>query len=391
VKTSRLIFFLLFFITITVISWQVYIRLDSIKEKTHDKAEKNRPVPVMTQVIETGSIALEYHFNGSLKAHSEFLVSPKVEGVIKSIAVNMGDSVKRGQVVALLDSAEFDQQVIQAEAELEIARANLQESKSLLKIAERELKRIDKLREQGVSSASQRDVTRAEQLAKQAHAQVAIAEQSRAKAKLETARIQRSYTAVKADWHGKDEYRLVAERFVDEGETINAHTPLLKVINLNPITAVINVTEKQYADLSSTQPVSLTTDAYPDKQFYGVIERISPIFLEKTRQAHVEIEINNSEKILKPGMFVRIKVVLRKLDKATIIPAQALTRRDNKTGIFILSEDHSRVSWHIVKPGIQQGERLQINNKNLQGHVVILGQQLLKHGSAVIVAEPSKD
>jgi RND family efflux transporter MFP subunit len=390
VKLSRLIFLFLLITAFAVIAWQAYTHFHSKNESKQVKDDKNRPVPVVTEPIVKTSISQIRHFNGTLESYAEFYASPKVGGIIESISFNLGDAVSRGQIVATLDNAEFDQMVKQANAAVAVASANLHEARSLLKIAERELKRIDKLSERGVSSASQRDAAQADQLAKQAHVQVTIAELTHAQAQLETARIRRDYTNVTADWHGDDSERLVAERFVDEGETVDANTPILKIVTLNPITAVFHVTEKEYAGLSAGQQVSVTTDAYPEQRFSGLVKRIAPIFSETTRQARIEVQIDNLDKRLKPGMFVRAEVVLRKLDEAIVIPLQALTRRDDMEGVFILSEDGSKVTWQRVATGIRQGDRLQILDEELQGRVVTLGQQLLKDGSTVILPDLKK-
>jgi RND family efflux transporter MFP subunit len=391
VKISRYFLLILVAALLAGIAWQVFVRLDSSKGDTKTKSDKNRPVPVSLATIVKDSIAHERDLNGTLESYTEFLASPKVGGVIKNLSLDMADVVTRGQVIAVLESAEYDQAVIQSEAEVEVAQANLQEARSLLKIAERELKRIDKLSDRGLSSASQRDIAQADQLAKQAHVQVTLAELSRARAQLETARIRRDYTSVTADWNGTDEQRLVAERFVDEGETINANTPLLKIVTLNPITAVLNITEKEYAGLTPGQPVLVSTDAYPEEKFTGIVERISPVFQEATRQARIEVKIDNPELKLKPGMFVKARIILKQLQNVTIIPSRAVTVRDGKKGLFLLSDDARTVSWMEVETGIEQGQLIQITRDDLHGQVVTLGQQLLKDGSSIIVPAQQAD
>jgi RND family efflux transporter MFP subunit len=389
-KSSRFISLSLLIVAVAGLGWQIYSRLDSLQEDTQSNRKEARPTPVVTAPIERTSIALERSFSGTLEAHAEFVAAPKVGGVIEYLSVNLGDSVVRGQVVAKLDNAEYVQAVVQAAAELKVARANLGEANSLLEIAGRELKRTDQLSERGLSSASQRDVVQADQLAKEAHVEVTLAQVTRAEAQLETAHIRQAYTEVTADWHGNDGQRVVAERYVDEGETVSANTPLLKIVKLNPITAVIFVTEKDYAGLQIGQQVSLVTDAYSDRVFTGVIERIAPVFREATRQARVEVQVDNFERQLKPGMFVRANVVLAKLNEATVIPLQALTKRDGKDGVFVLSEDGQRVMWRTVRPGMRQNDRLQVVGEGLKGKVVILGQQLLDDGSAILLSDQQK-
>jgi len=383
---KSLVFMLVILMALGLLSWQVYQRLGEVMaDKPKRSHNKNMVVPVQVAPIERGSIALERVFSGTLEAHAEFVVAPKVSGRLVRLNVDLADPIKRGQAIAEMDNAEYVQAVAQAEADLAVAKANLAEARSLLRIAERELKRIEQLNQRGATSASQRDSATAEKLAKAAHVQVTRAQIARAEAALETARIRLGYTQVIADWHGGAEQRVVAERYVDEGETVAAQTPLLRIVELDPISAIIHVTEVDYAALKPGLKVSLSTDAYAQQQFIGHIERISPVFQTNSRQARVEVRIANPEQQLKPGMFVRANVTLKTVENTTLIPLQALTRRKNQEGVFVLAAKQESVVWREVQRGIQQGERLQAIGEGLQGHVVILGQQLLKEGTKVIL------
>jgi len=342
-----------------------------------------RAVPVEVMAIERGPIELRRIFTGTLEARAEFVVAPKVSGRIEELSVDLGDPVQRGQVVARLDNAEHLQAVAQAQADLEVAEANLAEARSLLVIAERELERIEKLRQRGVSSESQRDAAKADQLAKQAHVEVTKAQVTRAQAQLETARIRFGYTEVSAGWSGGSEQRVVAERYVDEGETVSANAPLLRIVELDPITGVFFVTERDYARLHPGQDAQLETDAYPGEAFPGAIQRIAPVFRESTRQARVELRVANLDLRLKPGMFVRAAVVLDRVAEATIVPEQALTTRDGRSGVFVVAADGASVTWREVQLGIRQGSRVQVTGEGLSGQVVTLGQQLLDDQSPV--------
>ena len=110
------------------------------------------------------------------------------------------------------------------------------------------------------------------------------------------------------------------------------------------------------------------------------------MFRENTRQARVEVRIANPELRLKPGLFARLSVVLQRLEDATIVPQQALVRRDAGSRPFLLSPDRTSVAWRTVEAGLRDGERVQITGAGLDGHVVVLGQQLLDDGSAVAVS-----
>ena len=264
--------------------------------------------------------------------------------------------------------------------------ASKAEADSLLQIADRELKRIDELRGRGVSSESQRDVAKAEQLAKQAQVKVTRARIASAEADLAAARIRLGYTQVTADWRGGSERRVVAERYVDEGQTLAANAPLLRIVELDPITAVFFVTERDYARLRAGQSADIATDAFPGDSFSGTIERIAPVFLVSTRQALVELHIDNPDLRLKPGMFARATVTLQRVADAVTVPQQALTSRDGRDGVFLVGGDGETAVWHAVQPGILQAGRVQLIGAELAGRVVTLGQQLLEDGAPLRVS-----
>lgn len=367
---------------------QIHLRLQAEQangeESFGERVTRTAPVEVAT--VEHGDIDLIRSFTGTLHANKEFTVAAKVGGRIEHISVNLADAVTRGQVVLQLDNAEHRQALTQAEADLAVARANLAEAKSLLEIANRELARIETLSQRGVSPESERDAARADQLARAAHVTVSEAQLTRVEAAMETARIRLGYSEVTASWSGGSDRRTVAERYVDEGQTISANEPLLRIVELGRVLAVFFVTERDYGLLSVGQNVTLETDAYPGETFNGRIVRIAPVFRENTRQARVELQIDNPDLRLKPGMFVRARVRLERVEYTAIVPEQALVVRDGNVGLFLVSGDRDSVRWQPVKTGIRQGNRVQIMDSSLTGEVVVLGQHLLDDGSSIVVA-----
>ncbi len=335
--------------------------------------------------ITHGPIALRRTFSGALEATAAFRVAPKVGGTVERLEVDLSDDVAPGQVVARLDDDEYVQAVNAAEADLAVARATLAEAKSGLEIATRSLRRSEALRKQRVISASEFDTAKAEHLAKAARLEVAQAQISRAEAALQSARIRLGYTQVTADWTGGDDHRVVAERFVDEGQTVTANDPLLTIVEIDPITGVFFVTERDYGRLEEGQSVDLATDAYPGETFQGRITRIAPVFKETTRQARVELTVENAEGRLKPGMFIRATVILDRVADAVLVPEAALAKRNDERGVFLLADDGRSVQWRPVTPGIREGGRVQILGDDLSGRVVTLGQQLVDDGSPVVL------
>ena len=386
-KTNTILLLALLVIAALVI-WLLFDRLGDNAGGESKRRGDDRPIPVEIDAIEREPIELRRTFTGTLEASAAFVVAPKVGGRIEELTPDLGDKVEWNQVVARLDNAEFTQAVAQAQADVEVAKANLKEAESLLEIARREVQRVESLSKRGVSSESERDAAMADLLAREAHLQVSQAQLVRAEAELEAARVRLGYTKVTAGWSGTSgEQRIVAERFVDEGETVSANAPLLEIVDLDPVTAVFYVTERDYALLKQGQKVVLRTDAYPGETFSGSLKRIAPVFRENTRQARVELVVDNSDQRLKPGMFVRATIVLDRVEETLTIPAQALTRRNGSDGLFLVNEENSTVKWEPVTPGIRQDERLEIRDTDLSGQVVTLGQQLLDDGSAIILPQ----
>ncbi len=386
----KIIIFSFLIVLAAAFAWAVYGKIQE-KAETGDRKTGARSAPVEVAPIQRGPIEWRRTFSGALEATDRLVVAPKVSGRIERLAVDFADPVQRGQIVVELDNGEYVQAVAQGKAELAVAKANLVEASNALEIARRELNRTKKLRERGVASEARLDEAQANQLARQSQQVVAGAQVTRAEAALETARIRLSYTKIHAEWSGGDDARVVAERFIDEGETVSANTPLLSIIELDPITGVIFVTEREYSRLRAGQAVTLTTDGYPGEEFAGRIERIAPVFREATRQARVEVTVKNPDSRLKPGMFIRADIILDRVADAVIIPEAALTRRGDTTGIFLVNNDGRTVSWHSVKVGIREGERVQILGEELSGQVVTLGQQLVDDGSEITIpAEQEK-
>jgi RND family efflux transporter MFP subunit len=365
-------------------AWWLWARDGAGSGAGPDSAEASRAVAVEVAAVEQGPIAQRRVFTGTLAPLAEQVIAPKIAGRIAALAVDLADPVRRGQVVARLDNHERVQAVAQAEADLAVAEANLREAESLLGIAERELERIEQLSDRGLGSEAQRDQAKAEQLAKAAHVAVTRAQTERARAALAAARIRLGYTEVAASWHAGDDQRVVAERYVDEGETVAANEPLLRVVALDPLKAVCSVSERDYARLAVGQEAALRTDAFPGEVFAGRIARIAPVFRETTRQARVELRVPNPDQRLKPGMFVRATVVLARVADASIVPQPALTTRDGQTGLFVLDADGGSVRWQPVRVGLRDQQRVQVSGADLRGaRIVTLGQQLLEDGSPV--------
>lgn len=350
-----------------------------------DRSE--RAVPVEVAEVEHGPIELRRTFSGTLEALAEFEVAAKVGGRVELLAVNLADEVENGSVVATLDSAEYEQELAQARADLAVATANLKEASSAKELGDRSMQRQTALRERGIASESQFDTASAEQLSAEASVAVAEAQVQRAQSAVETAQIRLGYTQVRATWSEGDATRLVAERMVEAGDTVAANVPLMSIVELDPILAVLHISERDYAQILPGQKVTLRADAYPGREFVGAVVRVSPVFESASRQARVELSVPNPERLLKPGMFVRARAVLKRVEDATLVPELAVVKRDDRPVVFVLNEQAMTAHLTPVELGVADAGMVQVIGEGVSGRVVTLGQQLLDDGSAVVVAE----
>lgn len=351
------------------------------------------PVPVEVAPVERGPIERRRELTGTLEASAELVVASKVGGRIERMTVDLADVVQRGQVVAVLDDEEFRQEAAQARADLAVARAELTAARKALEIAERNYGRVEGLQKRGILSEQELDTIQAEKLDAEAKVAVAESQVMRAKAALRGAQVRQDYTEVEATWSEGDTERVVAARHADEGTTIAANGPLLTIVDLDPVVVVVNVTERDYGELEVGQTVRLSTDAFPGETFEGTVNRIAPVFREQSRQARVELQVPNPEGRLKPGMFVRARTVLGRIEDATIVPEDAIVQRDGKTAVFVVSAERTSVSLRPVEVGFKAAGRVSVQGEGITGEVVTLGQQQLEDGSAITVpeADPVED
>jgi RND family efflux transporter MFP subunit len=340
---------------------------------------------VQVAPIERGAIERRHLFTGTLEPAASFVVTSKVAGRVEKVSVELGDRVTRGQVVVRLDDDELAQDAAQARASLAVAKAESTAAASALTISKGAYERTEQLLKEGIATGIDLDNARAEFLKAEAEAEVSQSEVKRASAALNAAHLRAGYTSVKAEWAGDDESRVVAERFVDEGQNVAANAQLLTVVDLDPVKVVIHATEKEYAELQPGKAVSIATDAFPGVSFEARVARVAPTFKSDSRQARVELEAPNSDGRLKPGMFVRAEVILERVEGTFIVPEDALVARGGKTAIFVVSDDGTRALLRPVTTGIRHAGRVAIEADGLTSRVVTLGQGELDDGALITI------
>ncbi len=111
----------------------------------------------------------------------------------------------------------------------------------------------------------------------------------------------------------------------------------------------------------------------------------SPLLKETSRQARAEIEISNPDILLKPGMFVRVRIEFDRHDNATVIPVSSLVNRDGRQGVFLADPKEMKAVFVPVTVGLVSGDLAEILDPPLTGSIVTMGQHLLEDGGSIIL------
>jgi len=368
-----------------LLGWQAYKKIAS--RQGPDPHRRNAPVAVEVMPVKIATIQEVGSFTGTLYPLSSFVLAPKIAGRLEKIMVHIGDTVKSGQLVAVLDDDEYRQQVSQARAELEVAQAMLQERKSTLENARREYERTVELRKKKIASESQLDAADSEFLTHQAELKVATAQVSQKEAALNMANVRLSYAQIQVPQNHTTADRVVGERFVDEGAMLAPNTPIVSILDIGKLIAAIYVIERDYPKIRPGLEAMISTDAFPGRTFTGNVIRIAPLLKEQSREARVEIEIPNPLTLLKPGMFARVQIQFEQHENATVIPTAALVKRNGTQGVFLADLAEKKARFVPVTVGIISTGQAEVLDPPLSGAVVTLGHHLLEDGAAIILAE----
>jgi HlyD family secretion protein len=294
---------------------------------------KKTPSTYKTAKVERGSIVATVSATGTLNAVTTVQVGTQVSGTIQKIFVDYNSQVKKGQIIAQIDPAIFTSQVQQSRGNLQSAQANLSKLKAAAVDAARTLKRNRQLLEQGI--VSQGDFDTSETNYQEATAAVRAAEgnllQTRGASR--QAETNLHYATIRSPVDG-----VVVSRSVDVGQTVAAsfQTPTLFTIaqDLTKMQINTSVDEADIGKVQVDQPVIFTVDAYPERQFKGVVSqvRIAPIITQNVVTYDVVIIVENRDMKLKPGMTANVSIEVMRRDNVLEIPSAALRFKPVATG-----------------------------------------------------------
>lgn len=357
-------------------------------------AENANNQPLVVDVTTASAIKRDlprfFEASGSLAGDQQTDVAPQTSGKVVAVGVEIGSPVRRGQMLVQLDDAELKLRVDQAVAQLEQARAGVRQAEEKIglrpgqtfdpnrvsevaaakvgfDLAEKNLRRAEKLIESGDVSRSFYDEQRArrDQLkeqydvalaqARQNYAAVVVARTSVANADsaLALARKNLSYAVIPSPIDG-----FVSERTADLGEYVSPQQKVATIVRTNPLRIRIDIPEQAIPQVRVGQSVSITTSAWPDKNFSGRVARIAPNVSATSRTLTVEAEIENSGGALKPGQFATVRILQERAEPAVLIPARAVVTEAGVSRAFVIKE--GRAEQRLVQTGQTEGDLIEI-------------------------------
>jgi RND family efflux transporter MFP subunit len=384
------------------------------KDEKSAEANANAPVEVTTAAAIKRDLPRFFEATGSLAGDEQTDVAPQTAGKVIAVGVDIGSFVKRGQLLVKLDDAELKLHVDQATAQVEQAKANVRQAeekiglrpgqafdpnrvaevasaKVMLDLAEKNLRRAEKLIESGDVSRSFYDDQRArrDQLKEQYEVALAQARQNyaavdvartnvtNAQAQLALARKSLSYAIIPSPIDG-----FVTERTADVGEYVSPQQKVATIVRTNPVRIRIDVPEQSIPEVKVGQSVSVTTSAWPDKSFAGRIARIAPNVSATSRTLTVEAEIENSGNALKPGQFATVRILQERPEPAVLVPARAVVTEAGVSRVFVIKNGHAE--QRLVQTGQTEGDLIQVKNGvAADEQVATSGLERLSDGAAV--------
>ncbi|MBR5199748.1 MAG: efflux RND transporter periplasmic adaptor subunit [Bacteroidales bacterium] len=317
------------------------------KAETQVVAQEVVPT-VAVETVSAREVPQTATYTSTVQAYVKNNIAPQMSGRISKINVEIGDFVKKGQVLAEIDKS----QLIQAQLQLQNQEV--------------ELSRLKTLYQSGAVSKSDFDAV--ELAYKVAQTQVANLEEN---------------TILRSPIDG-----VVTARNYDAGDMYAMTSPIYVVEQIIPVKLLVAISESDYTKVKKGDSIEITADAIPGKTFYGKVEKIYPTVDPATRTFVVEVVVANAYKTLRPGMFARVTVNFG-TNKNVVIPDVAVVKQQGsgERFVYVLNEDGT-VTYQKVVLGRRMGAEYEVLEGLTDGATIVTGGQIrLKDGVKVTVNE----
>jgi membrane fusion protein (multidrug efflux system) len=287
---------------------------------------------------------------GSLRANEESDVAADATGKVVAVLVERGQVVRRGQIIARLDSRSAAFAATAAAAQAKVAQSQLEQARL-------ECDRVKHLLDTGAISRAEFDRQTSACTSQQWSAAAAEAQQ-------DTATKTVGDSSIRAPFDG-----VVGERFVNVGQYVQPSTRVASVYSADPLRLELTVPESNVAVVHEGMPVSFTVVAFGDQPFEGHVKYISPAVRESTRDLVVEAIVPNGDGRLKPGMFAVAKLLLA-TPPTPVVPTAAVVQDDTGARLFVIAGKQAQE--RLVQLGETVGDVVAVVSGVSAGDAVVL-------------------
>lgn len=307
------------------------------------------PVPVVLAAVRSGTVTEAIDAVGTTRAREAVTITAKTTGIVDTIAFEDGQTVAAGAPIIRLDRAELEATVTSAEAELRNARQLLNRAEAL---------------------SRSRNIAQAEVDTLRADADVRTAALAAQQARL----ADRVITAPFAGTLGM--------RQVSLGALVSPGTEIVTLDDLTRVKVDFNLPEVLLPQLTPGLTLEVRSDAYPDRSFTATVTSVSTRIDPATRSVTTVAEIDNRDRLLRPGMFMTVRVQLSVNPSALLVPEQALVPQSTRQFVYLVADGRA------VRREVTLGTRLRGEVQILSGlaagdAVVVEGTQRLRDGVPV--------
>jgi RND family efflux transporter MFP subunit len=317
---------------------------------SEEKTEVVKVIPLAEQ-----RIAHTVEYQATLEPFEEIHLAPASPGRIDLITVEVGDHIKKGQLLVQMD------------------KTQLQSAELQLKNLATDFKRLDTLRKVGSIAPQKYDQLKTQYEVQQA-----------------TVDFLRENTRLAAPFNGvvSGKYFEAGEMYSSVPNTAAGKAAILSLVQDDRLKAVVNVTENFYPVIKQGMKVDVKTDIYPDKTFAGRITLVHPTINAVSRTFQVEVTIDNNGGILKPGMFSRVTLTPGETD-ALLLPALAVLKMQGSNERYLFVEKNGIAKRISVTMGQRYNDNVEVLSQDLKAgdNVIISGQARLLDGMKVTVVK----
>ena len=368
-KNKKPIFLIIVFLFISLVVFSAFKFLNSKKDN-----------PSLSKaVVFRKDLSLTTQATGIVKPMigAEVKVGSRISGKVEHLYANVGEEVKKGDIIAELEQDELMAEIEDYEAQLNEAVTNLDKALSQFEFDKRELVRKNELYLKKFLSLQ--DIYKAKTCVEQSDNDIKSlkAHIGSVRARLKSRRINYSYSVIKAPISG-----VIASISTQEGETVSAglNAPtFVTIIDLSKLQIDANVDETDIGRIKIGQKVYFSVDTYPDKDFDGVVEAIHPkaIIQDNVVYYDVVIKITSPEKnLLRPEMTASVNIFIEDKKNVLAISNLAIKREGDKKVCYLLKD--GQVEKKEIKTGIKDSQYTEIIKGLKEGNIVILENNTLQ-------------